>query len=568
MSIREETTQQSSVTDKNFSLQLFINRDELVKLFLEYLNDEYPRQKILFLYGDGGNGKSLLLKLLHQKCCQRFPDQIWRNLKINESETIDYLEKNSSSTDTTFFPAILHDFDQKPIEDDRPQDRFYGLLMLRRNLANAAKVGHYRLRFPLFDFACIWYLHQKSKLTKEKIQNIFPSEELELIKELIAVVKEIPGIGLAQAVLGMLNRRFGEEFTLLKMKLLLDEDRVKRIQKMDPDSELIDELPHLLAVDLNVAISQPKGPSRIILFFDTHDAFWGDRVNCSPTLFFERDEWLRCLLANLELSAGIVVVMAGRQIPRWSEATLWQIPQKYLDVQLVSPLKTVDANLYLRRVGIEKLNLYNSLITYASVETEQVHPLFLALCADVILAIQEGGDILEAEDLKKIPQVAYKSQVLIGQLLKYVNEEVRDAVFALSACRAFNRNIYMMLGREIGFNATNASFRILTRFSFVWHTENRGQEWYRIHPLVRRLNFHDMAEITRLSHMFLDQYYQINGDVIESIYHNICYQWDQGVRRWLNVFNSAKEKRDFEKCRDLLAIRKEIIFYSVKSHNL
>ncbi|RKZ89471.1 MAG: hypothetical protein DRR19_11485 [Candidatus Parabeggiatoa sp. nov. 1] len=37
--------------------------------------------------------------------------------------------------------------------------------------------------------------------------------------------------------------------------------------------------------------------------------------------FFKKDEWQRRLLSSLELSEDIVIVVAGREIPRWTDAT-------------------------------------------------------------------------------------------------------------------------------------------------------------------------------------------------------------------------------------------------------
>lgn len=566
MNISEKTGQEPSLTEGNHALELFTDRHELAKLFAGYLNDEPSREKILFFYGDGGNGKSLLLKFLRQNYCKHLRNDSWQQLKVKpDAEVANYIENLADSCEFTPVPAIFHDFEQKPLNDEQPQDPFYGLLMLRRNLVEAAKVLGYHLRFPFSNFACIWYLHKKGKLTQERIKEIFPSEELDLINEIVGLLTEAPGLGLAKAVLGLFNKHLSKEFTLFQLKRGLDEEEVKRIQTLEPDSELIDELPRLLAADLNAMLKQPKAPPRIVLFFDTHEAFWGDGRNCSATLFFQRDEWLRGLLANLELSAGIVVVVAGREVPRWVEASRWKIPKQYVDTQLVWHLNEVNAQVYLQRVGIKDAQLRESLITYASVEADQVHPLFIGLCTDVVLAAEKRGETLTSADFQNVPQVTQKSKVLIEQLLKYADEEVKDAVYALSTCRAFNRDIYLKLGQALNFNATNASFRSLTRFSFVWQSDS-DRDWYRIHSLVRRLSIEDSQEITKCAHAVLEQHYRDKGDLTEAIYHAICQNWQRGVKEWLKVFNTAKQQRNFEQCRILLEIRKELTFYLVKSH--
>jgi hypothetical protein len=50
-------------------LKLFTNREELSRRFASLLNDEPPSSRVLFLHGPGGNGKSLLLRHLRERCC-------------------------------------------------------------------------------------------------------------------------------------------------------------------------------------------------------------------------------------------------------------------------------------------------------------------------------------------------------------------------------------------------------------------------------------------------------------------------------------------------------------------
>ena len=62
MSIKDKTGQIPTVTEGSRALDLFTDRDEFVELFIRYLNEDPPREKILFFHGAGGNGKSLLLR--------------------------------------------------------------------------------------------------------------------------------------------------------------------------------------------------------------------------------------------------------------------------------------------------------------------------------------------------------------------------------------------------------------------------------------------------------------------------------------------------------------------------
>ena len=61
--IADRTGHHSSVTEGHHALALFTDRRDAIRRFCEYLNDDPPPSRILFFHGDGGNGKSLLLKL-------------------------------------------------------------------------------------------------------------------------------------------------------------------------------------------------------------------------------------------------------------------------------------------------------------------------------------------------------------------------------------------------------------------------------------------------------------------------------------------------------------------------
>jgi hypothetical protein len=92
MSIFEETGQGASVTEGDRALQLFTDRHEAIRRFAEYLNDDPPKKQILFFYGDGGNGKSLLLKHLRERCCKRFNPDNWQYVRsLPDDELAEHL---------------------------------------------------------------------------------------------------------------------------------------------------------------------------------------------------------------------------------------------------------------------------------------------------------------------------------------------------------------------------------------------------------------------------------------------------------------------------------------------
>ncbi len=573
-----EKSDQKSLTEGNNALKLFTDRNELTRQFAEYLNYDPSPEKILFFHGEGGNGKSLLLKFLREKCCKRFSYEKWHRLKgdtdklvRNVSADITDIEKDTQK-DYTVMPASMLDFGQQPRGDDQPQDPFYGLLMLRRNLvAKASKLG-YKLEFPHYDFAWVWYLQTRGRSSKD-IKNLLPPDEMELIGVIIDALMDSAWGNLVRAALRVLEKYLGFKVGLVWREWGLDEQWLRDLKAMDPDTELIDTLPHWFARDLNEAMKKENAPRRLVLFFDSHETFWGYERSLPDQSFFYKDEWLRCLLSSLELSRGIVVVAAGHEKPRWAEAPRMPIPNHRLDTQFVWHLSAADAEKYLKNAGIPDADLQQSLIACASVTPDQVHPFYLGLCADVVRTAARPPS---PSDFASIPATAAKSKMLIGRLLKHVGDaELGDAIRALSACHDFDRDLYLMLGKSLHFQATAAKFRILTHFSFVWQDRERREGWYRIHGLLRRLYNKEQDPMTLDAHKFLEEHYRSRGETENAIYHAICRDWHRGVKEWLDVFDNAEARRDMELCRRLQKIEEEIWeasgkkepFSSEESHN-
>lgn len=167
MAIFDQTGDAKTITEGWRALDLFTDREKAIRLFSSYLNDDPPRSQILFFYGDGGNGKSILLRFLREYCCKKLKPENWTWVKKLQDE--EFVEHIKEAEDTESVPVSLLDFGMSPRGDDCPQEAFSGLLMLRRALR-----GH-GLHFPLYDFgACLWYLHKTHKLTPERLKSLFP----------------------------------------------------------------------------------------------------------------------------------------------------------------------------------------------------------------------------------------------------------------------------------------------------------------------------------------------------------------------------------------------------------
>jgi tetratricopeptide (TPR) repeat protein len=563
-------SQDETITEGWRALHLFTDRRDAIRLFASYINDRPARDRILFFHGDGGNGKTLLLTTLRDFYCKHVEPDDWAYLcGLSDDDNTSQIKLREGGAPV---PSVFLDFGMTPRDVDRPRDEYYAPLMIRREL------GRFGLHFPLFDFAQVWYLHKKRNLTQNKLKELFSSEEWGLVSTLADSISNHPYGAIAQAVFGVMGKHLGNRFVLYSRSRALDQAQIEMIQRMEPDHELVDQLPKLLALDLNAAMSQADAPSRIALFFDTHEAFWGERHDLPGALHALRDEWLRRFLAALQLSAGIVVVIAGREPPRWKEPSRVTIGDDRLDLQQVGYLSDADAAALLQsarnspRVSPElgpalaDPELQTALIDLARVGPDEVHPYYLGLCVDVVLAAWRKGEPLTPSTLVDNQGRGDTEELLIRRLLRYAEEEVAEAVRALSATRAFDLAIYRMLGHDLKFQATDPAFRTFIGFSFVWHAGSRGAGWYRIHDLLRRL-FRTRGDAkTKRAHVILEAFFNSRAEAgdgtatAEAIYHANQHDPERGWSVWADAFDQALSKNQHNVCRTLLGIRNEMTF--------
>lgn len=553
MSIFDETKQHETITEGWRALVLFTNRVNAQRLFLSRLNSDTPRKEIVFFYGDGGNGKSLLLRYLAENCCKRFTKENWEHIEAKPDR--EFAEEIKSAEGAEVVPYAILDFGEQPRGDDNPQQSFSALLMMQRQLAR------HGFRFPLFTFACVWYLHKTNKLASTNLQGLFPTEEMDLVSTLADSFANTTWGAITKTAIGLFSKHLKERFEIYKTRRGLDDEKVSEIQRMDPDKELMDILPRLFAEDLNAAMKDAD--KQVVLFFDTHESFVGIETRISDHARFERDRWLRRLFVHLHLEYGIVVVVAGRDKPLWSKATEFKIPEQFLDVHLVGHLTKEDATEYLEKADITDETLQQALVEYAQAEPNEVHPYLLGLCADVVLAARLKGEIIDLDEFSKTEEVSEKTKRMTDRLIRYVDDETGYAVKALCACRAFDKEIFFVVGNALRFNPTPVSFeRLITQFSFVWGAEKETEGWYRIHDLMRRLMRERGEETTRKAHEVLETHHrgkhkENNDDaaLAEAIYHANQLDWERGVDEWKKVFDETLKKSKYDFCELLLGVR-------------
>lgn len=560
--IAEKTGQCVSVTEFSRALRLFTNRHTAIRHFASLLNDDTAPltptpETIHFFHGDGGNGKSLLLNFLQERCCKRFARENWDYIKTLENE--DFVFNVTDAEDAKEIPFASIDFQPSPaLEHGSLQDSPTALLSLRRDLSA------YGFRFPLFDFACIWYLHKVRKLSGNQLKKFFPAQDL--VAKVIDALTANPTASLVKAVIGLKTEKLNTLYTVFSHRFSLDKEQLAAVERLDVKRELLDKLPELFADDLNAAMKTPGAPERVVLFFDSHEAFWFESHDLSSDRFFNRDRWLRVLLSALQLENGIVVVVAGREPPKWSKASRCHIPEEYLKLCEVGNLTEPDAAKYLERAGVVDQSMRQTLIRYSSVTTNEIHPLYLGLCVDILEAARNRGKSVNAADFAQMEWLKRKEQQLLESLLRNAAPNMAYAIRALGAARTFNFDLYLRLGQELKFEANTPSFETLIDMSFV-RKDGPGNS-YRIHNLVRRLAQDKEDELVQRAHTVLETYFREldhKGDefaIAQAIYHANRLDWERGVNEWDLIFWRAFRLSRYRLCSALIDVRREMLISS------
>src|SRR5262245_35646301 len=182
MSIREKTGQKGSVTELRRALQHFTNRRDAIRYFAEYLNDDPAREKILFFHGDVGNGKTLLLRFLKERCSRCLDVEDWEYVRGLEGD--EFIGNFTKAEGTVGVPSTMVDFAMEPRGEYRPKEAFSATLRMRRDLSE------HGLQFPLYDYACILYWHKTRSLSTEKLRSLFPPEEMDLVGALTDAISK------------------------------------------------------------------------------------------------------------------------------------------------------------------------------------------------------------------------------------------------------------------------------------------------------------------------------------------------------------------------------------------
>jgi hypothetical protein len=399
---------------------------------------------------------------------------------------------------------------------------------------------------------------------------LFPRGELAVALDLADALLPVQVMQVGQSLFGAVDRRLDDVFTRRRVQRRLPKADAEEILSLAPEPDLIEQMPRLFAADLRAALGEKARHERVVLLFDTHEAFFGEAIADPQALLHAdllmRDEWLRSLLGHLPLEAGVVAVVAGRTRPPWASAAVVAIPDAFVDARPVGSLAAVDALAYLEKSGVEGEPLREALAGYAAVGAGEVHPYFLGMCADVALAAQRRGDRLDPASFEESGELAGKQLDLARRLLAWVPAEVEYAILALGACRSFTYRTFGYLGQRLDFPHQRSDFEKLIAFSFISPATSSSDdregaaETYSMHQLLRRALGSARPDSVRRAHQVLEERYRelaAGGDFIaqlEQIYHAGQLNSVQGAAGWVAVMDRCLAAGRYDRCRALITL--------------
>lgn len=258
--------------------------------------------RVLYFHGPNGIGKSTLMRHLRDAVLPT----MYSEARGSSSDTGPWNERHAQQapnrTDATQVALAYLDFKHDGNSIECPKIGAVGLYAIARQLAK------FNVGCPLFTVACFAHFKAWARASDKRDFALLRTEELKALNEAweASGADSIPGSKFAIAVLDLLRRHANWLFD----KATGDElaERAKELGKLNPASELAAMLPALLAEDLNRAVHHDLGPARIVLLFDSHDAFWSRTDSPEAAGHFHlQDRWLRQLLVDLAKGDRITV---------------------------------------------------------------------------------------------------------------------------------------------------------------------------------------------------------------------------------------------------------------------
>jgi tetratricopeptide (TPR) repeat protein len=400
--------------------------------------------KVLVYYGVGGIGKTRLLKELGRRLEEQQPEVGWSTLDFATSS-------------------------HRDVEG--------ALSWLSKEMKRKYKAG-----FLSFELALLKFWQKSRPHTPLQREEWSLLEEGALVTGAVLTVKDIPFLD-APIRFAMLTAKAHQLFKEWWTKH--GQQQLYELEGMTPN-DIQERLPMFWAEDLKRFMRRKSRP--VALFLDTYEALWEE--GRTEATFFDRDEWVRELVAHLP---EVLWVVAGREKLRWGE--LPDDWEGFLEQHLVGQLARSDIRRFLASCGIVEDEIQRSIV-----EGSAGVPFYLDLAADTYLQIKRSRREPVPEDF------GGTQRKLLERFLRHLDQYEIETLKVLSVARYWHRTLFdELIGRfRTGYPAT--AFLELCRFSFVQEGQSPGT--YTIHPLMRAsLQEYQDPELRAQVHRYLfDRY--------------------------------------------------------------
>lgn len=320
---------------------------------------------------------------------------------------------------------------------------------------------------PLFDFALLRYWSLVGHFSLSNERKVLNEDNILL--------------GLGEAVVSALGKTAPFTITAKVINMLYRELQLRRpcykayfeeILSLGENAyEIHARLPYYLGTEIADAA---EAGIHHVFFFDSFEAmlkrFSALAVNDFP------DEWIRELIGSC--GHGLFVVASREQLAWGRQDSAWA---KALNQHLLSTLSPDDCRHFLRAVPIHDTKLVESIINASG-----GIPLHLDLCVSIFERMVEGGRHPQCQDFN-VP-----AEEIVRRFLGHLDENLREAVRALSVVRFFNFDIFCDLFHDLAIGYPIGRFSALSRLSFV-ESIDKFDHLLTIHEIVRGQILGDLA---------------------------------------------------------------------------
>ena len=291
-----------------------------------------------------------------------------------------------------------------------------------------------------------------------------------------------------------------------------------------------------LTIGLNGLAEQNE---KIVIMFDTYE-------QCSEA----QDDWLRDILLDSDLTARVLVIIAGRDpLPgRWHE---WRTVLLSRQLQRFTEEEATE---YLHRRGITDPSLVEALQGF----TER-SPWALAMVTDT-------PAVFEMTDAD-FGSASYRHVIgdkLVDRFISQVQDDpdLRELVDICAVVRTFDHDVVRTVWER---DEIDEPMRRLRRFSFVqvrpdgrWSLNQVVREF--LDRGLRRRSLSRWTELNRRAEAFYQERAAVlprysgdwNWHTLESLYHHLRLDEDGGILQFTSLFEEAKHFSRYDFCSELL----------------